>query len=363
MNKSSYYFFFISLIVAMGITTLVGYFGFQYVYQFTSKEVIDTRIEANRQEAVQIARLLSQKIKDGYTKQQVIEELQKSIQYTPIDKGFVCMFTHSGKQICHPLPSKIGRIIDSTNSVVSLMNNSQYKENFENILLSGKGQGGIRTFFNRKYTEIIYVAPVEGTDFMLAVHANLAHINNQLKEFRQKLLLIFVIFGLITTLLIFVFFRYLYLSMENRLKKAVHQQDPRKTEIPVSDTVNMAEQPVANRENSPQSRILANQGNKLVPVLLDDIAFVYIEYKLTYLVKHNGGKFTSNLSLEELMEQMDPHKFFRANRQFILSINSISKVEKYGNNQLRVKLTPPSSKEVIISKTKMAAFKKWLGEN
>ena len=32
---------------------------------------------------------------------------------------------------------------------------------------------------------------------------------------------------------------------------------------------------------------------------------------------------TSNLSLDELMEQMDTHKFFRANRQFIVSIKSV----------------------------------------
>ena len=360
MNRDSYFFFFISLVFALGVTAAVGYFSFHYVYAISEKALIESRIEANRQEAVHMARLLAQKLKEGYTKQQVVEEFQKSIQYTPTDKGFECMFDQNGVQLCHPNPAKIGRKIDSTNSVVSLLNNSRFKENFENILQNGKPTGGVRKFLRKDFTEIIYVEPVEGSNLMVAVHANLAYIKKQLNDFREKLLYIFVISGLITTLIIFVFIRFLFLSMQHRMKKSKAKEVP---VVPKMDPENPAA--LSGTESvSPDRphRILANQGNKLVPLLLEDVAYAYIENKLTYLIRHNGEKLTGNMSLDDLMEQMDPHKFFRANRQFIVSIKSVDKVEKYGNSQLRVRVRPATDREIIISKLKMAAFKRWLGE-
>ncbi len=364
MNKGSYFFFFISLAFALGITFAIGYFSFHYVYNITRKEIIDSRIEANKQEAIHMARLLAEQLKEGSSKKQVISEFQKSIQYTPIDKGFECMFNQNGVQLCHPDPDKIGQIIDSTNSVISLMNNERHKENFENVLKTGKPGGGVRSFLQKKFTEVIYVAPVEGSDLMVAVHANLIYIENQLKDFHEKLLSVFLISGLLTTLIVFVFIRFLFLNMQQRFKLLTEKESN------ISKNIRESQKAIATKETypgeqnkKPQSRLLVQQGNKLVPLLINELAYAYIEYKLTYLINTKGESFTSNLSLEEVYEQLNPEEFFRANRQFIISIRSIDKVERYGNNQLRVKVTPPLNKDIIISKLKIAAFKKWLGEN
>ncbi len=354
MNKNDYLHFFLSFVFVLIITALVGYLSFYYIYSVSEKVLIESRIDANKQEAVHMARLLAQKLKNGYSEQQVIDEFQKSIQYTPIDKGFECMFNQQGIQLCHPNPQKIGKKIDSTNSVVNLMNNERFKENFENILKNGKPAGGVRTFLKKNFSEIIYVAPVEDSDLIVAVHANLVYIKKRLNEFREKLLYIFIISWLVVTLIIFVFIRFLYLNIESHLKV--------KKDIPKHGSF---EKTISSDNNNAateiKKRILAHQGNKLVPVLLEDIAYAYIEFKITYIVKHSGEKLTANLPLDDLFKQLDPHKFFRANRQFILSINAVSKVEKYGNSQLRVKVKPHIEKEIIISKLKMATFKKWLG--
>ncbi len=356
MNKNTYFLFFLSLAFVLGITALVSYFSFHYVYAISEKALIESRIDANKQEAIHMARLLAQKLKEGYSEQQVIEEFQKSIQYTPIDKGFECMYNQQGVQLCHPDPRRIGKRIDSTNSVVSLLNNEQFKENFESILQSGKPAGGVRTFLKKNFSEIIYVAPVEGSDLIVAVHANLVYIKKQLDDFREKLLYVFVISWLLITLIIFVFIRFLYLNMEHRIKTSKPLANPslQKTNTPPAVT--------KEEKSTTQKRILANQGTKLVPVLIDDMAYAFIEHKLTYIVKHSGEKLTANLPLDDLFSLMDPQKFFRANRQFIISIHAVSKVEKYGNSQLRVKVKPHTEKEIIISKLKMAAFKRWLGE-
>jgi hypothetical protein len=50
----------------------------------------------------------------------------------------------------------------------------------------------------------------------------------------------------------------------------------------------------------------------------------------------------------------------RANRQHIISVKGIDEILRYGNNQLKIELNPPSNSTIIISKNKAAEFKKWL---
>lgn len=74
----------------------------------------------------------------------------------------------------------------------------------------------------------------------------------------------------------------------------------------------------------------------------------------------DGKLTTSNNSLDELYNDLDDSLFFRANRQFILSINSIDKILRYGNNQLKIVVVPKSDINIIVSKNKASEFKKWL---
>ncbi len=72
----------------------------------------------------------------------------------------------------------------------------------------------------------------------------------------------------------------------------------------------------------------------------------------------DGSKYASNSSLDELYGKLDHALFFRANRQYILSVKGIDEILRYGNNQLKIVTHPKDS--VIISKNKAAAFKKWM---
>ncbi|MCD9622206.1 LytTR family transcriptional regulator, partial [Tenacibaculum maritimum] len=87
---------------------------------------------------------------------------------------------------------------------------------------------------------------------------------------------------------------------------------------------------------------------------------IYTELKITYIVDFKGKKSISNSSLEELFKQLDKQTFFRANRQYLLSIKAIDKIIKYGNSQLKIETIPKADESIIISKNKTAEFKDWL---
>ena len=116
------------------------------------------------------------------------------------------------------------------------------------------------------------------------------------------------------------------------------------------------EEPLENEKQ----RILTFIRNELVPTAIKDIACVYTENTITYVVCFDGKKSTTNMSLDDVYTHLNSTLFFRANRQFIISIAAIDKIIKYGNSQLKILLQSKTSDEIIISKNKAAEFKQWL---
>ena len=126
----------------------------------------------------------------------------------------------------------------------------------------------------------------------------------------------------------------------------------------------MIERPFENledeSENLSKKRILTYLRHELLSISTDDIAYIYTESTITYVICFDGKRSTSNSSLDELFANLDNTYFFRANRQFIIAISAIDKIVRYGNNQLKILINPNSELDIIISKNKAAEFKKWL---
>lgn len=78
------------------------------------------------------------------------------------------------------------------------------------------------------------------------------------------------------------------------------------------------------------------------------------------MVCFDGKPFTTNMSLDDMYTNLNSALFFRANRQFIISITAIDKIIKYGKSQLKIVLQSKTSEDIIISKNKAAEFKQWL---
>lgn len=95
-------------------------------------------------------------------------------------------------------------------------------------------------------------------------------------------------------------------------------------------------------------------------VLINDISFFYTELGVCKAILNNGNAEVVPQTLEELEKQLDPALFFRANRQFIIHIDSVSQVYNLFNNKLKVELKKHSDIEVIISREKAPLFKSWM---
>lgn len=111
------------------------------------------------------------------------------------------------------------------------------------------------------------------------------------------------------------------------------------------------------------TRMICNsKGGTSKVVDVNDIAFFNIEYGGVGLKTFDNYRFELDESLDQLASNLDPNLFFRANRQYIININSIESVVNLWNRKLELKLKYPITNQdsILISKEKITQFRNWL---
>lgn len=104
---------------------------------------------------------------------------------------------------------------------------------------------------------------------------------------------------------------------------------------------------------------LMPERDKLVPLLVKDIAYIYIDTKTVKMVTFEHKNYYMNVTLDDLMAQIDPEIFFRANRQFIISRNAIKDISIWFGNKIAINLIMDVPEKIIVSKAKVSEFKNW----
>lgn len=117
---------------------------------------------------------------------------------------------------------------------------------------------------------------------------------------------------------------------------------------------------IQRKEKQYRTRFLISGVRKFYTIHTSDIAYFYSENKITYAVTKDGKAHAIDLPLNKLEEQLDSRLFFRANRQFILTADSIKNIEPYFNGKATLKLTPSFNGTIQVSREKITPLKMWL---
>ena len=130
-----------------------------------------------------------------------------------------------------------------------------------------------------------------------------------------------------------------------------------------NDIVEQIMQSINQTKTNYKKHFLIPHRDKLIPLPVDDIAYIFSEMKVANVVSFDNKKYTIDTSLDDMMRQLDPSRFFRANRQFIVSHRSIADLSIWFGGKLAVNLSVPTHERIIVSRAKNNEFKEWYMEN
>lgn len=111
-----------------------------------------------------------------------------------------------------------------------------------------------------------------------------------------------------------------------------------------------------------KERFVVKVGDKIKAIPTVDIAFFYSENRATFAQDFNGKSYLIDFSLDQLLELLNPKKFYRLNRRYIACFDSIEDMRAYSNSRLKLILKNCGDRDILMSREKLSDFKKWLDQ-
>ncbi len=129
------------------------------------------------------------------------------------------------------------------------------------------------------------------------------------------------------------------------------------------NSINPAEQIAKAMEmltNRFKQRFLVKTGEHIKSIPILEIAYFFSRDKASYCHTYENKNFLVDYTLDEIESKVDPEQYFRINRKFIISMDSIKDIISYSNSRLKVVFKDEHDEEVIVSRERVSTFKQWL---
>ncbi|MBO4451697.1 MAG: response regulator transcription factor [Bacteroidaceae bacterium] len=106
--------------------------------------------------------------------------------------------------------------------------------------------------------------------------------------------------------------------------------------------------------------LIPHRSDEYLIIPVSEVSHITIRDGVVRLCTLQGKYHTLNMTLEEVESQLDPQRFMRVNRQYIISAIAVQKLSTYFLGKMRIHMTAVPNEEIIVSKDKVATVKRWL---
>ncbi|MFT5820506.1 MAG: hypothetical protein ACI8ZM_001749 [Crocinitomix sp.] len=118
------------------------------------------------------------------------------------------------------------------------------------------------------------------------------------------------------------------------------------------------EQGEKDNENVYQLHFHCTKGKQILQINENNVAYFFIENGIVYLMTLSSERLVINDTISSIETKCNPKLFFRVNRQCITSRFAIDHFSRLTNRKIDLVLKPTEYNQ-LISKAKVALFKKW----
>ena len=114
------------------------------------------------------------------------------------------------------------------------------------------------------------------------------------------------------------------------------------------------------KKSAKKEFIIIRKGLNHILLKTSDIAYIYMENEITYIIDKSGKRNVCFENLNSLEEKLDEN-FFRANRQHIINVAYIKAYRLYEKGKIIVEIASSDQKNLIYLSQKTAPkFRDWI---
>jgi DNA-binding LytR/AlgR family response regulator len=109
-----------------------------------------------------------------------------------------------------------------------------------------------------------------------------------------------------------------------------------------------------------KERFVTKVGEHLRFIDVDEVLYFFSADKITFCITKDNRKHILDFTLDQLDGLVDPSRFCRINRKYIVSIGAITDVISHTNSRLKLVLKTNDDNDVIVARERVQIFKDWL---
>lgn len=109
-----------------------------------------------------------------------------------------------------------------------------------------------------------------------------------------------------------------------------------------------------------KSRFMIKVGEHLKTIDAENILYFFSQDKTTFCHTTDSRSLILDYTLDQLEEMMDPLRFFRINRKYLISAGSITDIISYTNSRLKLRIKGVQEDDCVVARERVQMFKEWL---
>lgn len=109
-----------------------------------------------------------------------------------------------------------------------------------------------------------------------------------------------------------------------------------------------------------KNRFMVKVGEEIKSVAASEVQAFFSMQKASFLLNAQQRRYVLDYPLDQIESMIDPDRFFRVNRSYILSLEACHKIVAHSNSRLKIIAKGLEQEEIIVSRDRVSAFKAWL---
>lgn len=109
-----------------------------------------------------------------------------------------------------------------------------------------------------------------------------------------------------------------------------------------------------------KERFVIKVGEHLKSVEVTEMLFFFSLDKATFAQTRDGRKHVLDFTMDQVEGLLDPQRFFRINRKYIIALDAIHDMISHVNSRLKLVLKTSDDDDIIVARERVQEFKQWL---
>jgi len=144
---------------------------------------------------------------------------------------------------------------------------------------------------------------------------------------------------------------------EERLRQAIEKANHFSPTLALEKILSISN---TTSEKAYKSRFMVKVGDKIRSVPVEEIMVFYSQEKASFIRTTDAHTYCIDYALDQLEPMLDPERYFRINRKYIVSIDACTNILAWTNSRLHLKIDGIDDPDIIVARERVVEFKSWL---